>query len=261
LAIAGAAAALLKRNKAGIVLLAFVALYLAFIAGLNLRFARYVLPVLPFVAIFAAGGAAYLIELTLTNWSRFAQGALVLAMATLASAPLAYAAWQWDRKATATDTRTVARGWILKNIEPGTSLFVEWMGPQLPRGVYRLFKMAKRGLVEVESKFSNVKPSGLVANMKLGDLKRVQYVVLGPFEARFERKAEQYPVAVLQYDRLRSFSKVIYEAQAGRQAVHGPPIRVLKIDQETLMRYLAGHADPEGSDRHEAPLASTGAGG
>ena len=225
-------------------MLLFPLLFLAFISSLSLRWDRGILPVQPFVAIFAAGGAAFVIKLALPRRSPLAQGGLLLALAVVASAPLAYQAWQNDRKLMGPDTRTVARAWILENIPRGTPLLMEAYTPQFPREAYTLFGIKGGKIVEAESPFVNSIPVfGNVGKLKsFEELKRVQYVVLGSFQGRFEREASQYARQIHAYKRLFAVSDIVYSLDGVDKAIKGPPIRVLRIDQGALGRHLDDHS-------------------
>jgi hypothetical protein len=252
LAAVGACTTLFERRKVGIVVLLFPLLFLPFISSLNLRWERWVLPVLPFVAVFAAGGATFLIELALARWSQFAQSALLLVIAATASAPLAYQAWQDDRTLMGADTRNLAGDWILNNIEPGKPILMEAYTPQLPRGVYRLFDIRKAQVMQARSPFANSIPGfGTVAGLRSFDkLRQVEYVVLGSFYGRFQAEADRYGAKLRKYEKLFSVSEVVYHVEPGPEASKGPPIRVLKIDPEALARAIeaekANRADPKG---------------
>ena len=56
-------------QKTAILYLLFPVAFLAFISGLNLRWVRWLIPMLPFVALFAAGGAAFIVRMIAVFWT------------------------------------------------------------------------------------------------------------------------------------------------------------------------------------------------
>jgi hypothetical protein len=119
LAAAGLAVALHTRAVRALVLvLLFPILFLLFIAN-TVPASRYLNPVLPFVAILAGLGASRLAALgTPATW--LTAGIIMAAVATSGSASLRIDAFIGQ-----TDTRTMARRWIEREIPPGTSILVQ----------------------------------------------------------------------------------------------------------------------------------------
>jgi hypothetical protein len=114
---------------------AFPAGYLVVLASGSLRYARYLAPLAPFVAIFAGIGATALGSLVPRGASAFATAVLVVAVgARSLGASLGY-----DRLLGQTDTRLLAGEWIRANVPPGTTLTVptahQYSNPVLPSPV------------------------------------------------------------------------------------------------------------------------------
>jgi hypothetical protein len=111
---------------------AFPAGYLVVLASGSLRYARYLAPLAPFVAVFAGIGATALGSLVPRGASAFATTVLVVAVgAGSLGASLGY-----DRLLGQTDTRLLAGEWIRANVSPGTTLTLptahQYSNPVLP---------------------------------------------------------------------------------------------------------------------------------
>ena len=159
LALAGCLRRLVKsvrtRNRMSILLLSFPLTYYLLMGTTRHYFARYALPLVPFMALFAA-------EAIMTAWAwvtvrrtRLGWGvAALLAVAAIAQ-PLAQSI-RHDVLLTRQDTRTVAKQWIEANIPQGVKIAVDWPvhGPplstperQVPRSgkVYNVLVMGTDG--------------------------------------------------------------------------------------------------------------------
>ncbi len=128
LAALGAGLVVRQKSKKGWLLLAFLVLYLAAISLFSLHWERWLLAILPVLAILAAFGL-----ITLARWlsERFARPAAGQAIvASLAVVALALPLYQvslltWQRAAPS--PRVLAFEWALQNLPDGTGLVVEPM--------------------------------------------------------------------------------------------------------------------------------------
>ncbi len=129
---------LYRRRPNDLLLLSFPLVYYAFMGSFETKFPRYILPMVPFVAIFAAS-----IVDTLTgaggkaNRNR-ARNAIVVILALIAI-PSLITSIQWDVKMGRTDTRTIAKEWIEEMIPPGSRIAIEALGPPLDESRYKLY--------------------------------------------------------------------------------------------------------------------------
>jgi hypothetical protein len=94
-------------------------------------FARYLIPVLPFLAYLAAEGTDVLLQwlsIIQVIWIRHTtSGLLVVALILLPLLSVIRLDWLW----TQTDTRTLAKAWIEANIPAGSKIAEQWHGPAL----------------------------------------------------------------------------------------------------------------------------------
>ena len=114
LAILGALFAARRRRPKDIVLLSFLLAFGILISGVRITFPRYVLPLTPVLAVWAA---QLLAEIKIP---RFAWGALVL----LSASPSLWSSIQFDRLASRDDTRLLLATWIDKNVPPQSQVLV-----------------------------------------------------------------------------------------------------------------------------------------
>ncbi len=114
LAILGALYAAWRRRPQDIVLLSFLLSFGILISGVRITFPRYVLPLTPVLAVWAA---QLLAEIRIP---RFAWGALVL----LSASPSLWSSIQFDRLASRDDTRLLSASWIDKNVPPQSQVLI-----------------------------------------------------------------------------------------------------------------------------------------
>jgi hypothetical protein len=116
-----------KREAKIAILLTFPFLYFLLIISANHFFARYVLPLLPFLAVFTAEGVAVIYKWVRERISNPGIAYLIAGMLLTAavSIPLLKSI-QYDLLLTRMDTRTIAKDWIEKNIPEGSKIAVDW---------------------------------------------------------------------------------------------------------------------------------------
>jgi hypothetical protein len=139
--VAGLALYTVRRPRAGAVLLAFPIAYSVLIARDRLVFARYAIPLLPFLCIGAAMFVTAMAERLAP--SRPTARAILLGLAALATiAPSAASVVRFDRLLTRTDTRVLTQDWIEANVSPADGLYLaadKWAAPQLPLSQAAIF--------------------------------------------------------------------------------------------------------------------------
>ena len=122
LGVIGAARMFRNRNLAGIVLFVDVVLVVLFMGHAASSFFRYMLPVLPGLAVLAAFGIQTLADLGRKLW-RY-QVAATVALALVACIPMLISDFYFDGLMATTDTRTVLYDWALANIPSTNSVAV-----------------------------------------------------------------------------------------------------------------------------------------
>ena len=131
-------ALLVRRDpRVALILLAAPALYLAVMLQQVLFFWRYVLPLLPFLAVAAAAAWSELARRLAPRRPQLALAALVV----VGSAQPAAALLRHDVLASRPCTWLLARDWILEHVPEGESLYLAGaFPPRLPNGRYRIVR-------------------------------------------------------------------------------------------------------------------------
>ena len=118
LALIGLAAALRRTPVAAAVVAAFPVAYALVLGTSTTLYLRYLVPLAPFVALFAAGGACALAKLALPRRPGLALFAVVL---VAAAGPLCQST-TYDLVLARPDTRVLAGAWIRAHVPPGSGL-------------------------------------------------------------------------------------------------------------------------------------------
>jgi hypothetical protein len=111
----------------------FVLVNYLFLGSTKYYFVRFVLPILPFFALLAACGLAYLSQRAQAWWAamprRLSQPAVHIAIICLIMLPSLLNSIRFDWLLTQVDTRTRAKDWIEAHIAGGSKIAVDWPPP------------------------------------------------------------------------------------------------------------------------------------
>ncbi len=199
-AVLGLLLALRRRTRTDLVLAAFVLVYFADLLTIRAHFDRYVLPLVPPLAVLA-GRQRLLAPLTL--------GLLVV--------PLVWAIGD-DVRLTRTDTRAVAHAWIAAHVPRGSRVAAESSTP--PLDGYRELPLQLPGPGRPFDR-----------NREVGRLRRegVQYVlVTGAVADRVLAAGDRYPREARFYQDLQVQAKRVYHVQPGH-GLTGPWVSVYRL--------------------------------
>ncbi len=200
IAVIGLVLALRRRSRTDLVLAAFVLVYLADLLTIRAHFDRYVLPLVPPLAVLA-GRQRTLAPLTVG----------------LAIVPLVWAIGD-DVRLTRTDTRAVAHAWIVRHIPGGSSVAAESSTPPLEG--YRIVGLALPGHgrpFDPDRDVARLRPEG------------VGYaLVTGAVADRVLAARDRYPREARFYDQLRMQGKRVYHVQPGH-GLTGPWVSVYRL--------------------------------
>jgi 4-amino-4-deoxy-L-arabinose transferase-like glycosyltransferase len=111
-----------RRPAAALLLGSFPLVYLLFMLGVKLFFARFATPLAPFICLAAGYAIARLGDLPA---GRPARVGLLLGVLTLAALPPFWASWRHNQLLTRTDTRALAFAWLDANLPPDASIVAE----------------------------------------------------------------------------------------------------------------------------------------
>ena len=140
-AVLGAALAYRLRRNESLILLIVPALLIVFLSALSLRWERWSLGLIPFIALFAAfflDESLKRISVLSVKYYRWGASIAVLLIAFYLPASATLSDISALEKP---DTRDIARNWINNNIPLGSSIFVEMRGPQLDKNSYRIVQV------------------------------------------------------------------------------------------------------------------------
>lgn len=121
--IAGGAGLLLlavRRRRDGLALALFVFVWLGVVATGQTVFARYVIPVVPFLCLGAAEAVRWIAQLEVKAPIRIAL--ILLSLAVMVSPPVRQTIWL-DQLLARRDSRLVARDWVEQHIAPGSAIW------------------------------------------------------------------------------------------------------------------------------------------
>jgi hypothetical protein len=200
IALLGLVLALRRRARADLALALFVVVYYANLLTLHAHFDRYVLPIVPALAVLA-GRQRLLAPMTLA----------------LAIVPLAWSIGD-DARLTKTDTRVVAARWLDDNLPRGAAVAADSSTP--PVRAARLVPLALPG-----PGFA-VDPDRDVARLRsLG----VGYVLVsGAVADRVLAARDHYPREARFYDELRTRARRVYHVQPG-EGLTGPWVSLYRL--------------------------------
>lgn len=229
---------LTSKQKDKWLLISFPVFFLLFISSLNLRWERWIVPVIPFFCIliaYAIYKAASWIE-TRFN-SRITLG-LLLSFSIAVFIPMLHASIRQGYDMSLIDTRTITRQWMINNIPSGSSVLSEANTPQLPKRLFKFFQVKKGdngALVEVD--LMNVNANNYMPGGDLGELKNtyaiqkenINYLVVSDFYDRYLMEAERYPEIVANYEKIMNSNQLIYELKKVPGKTTGPRIRIYNL--------------------------------
>ena len=124
--------ALRDRDPTSVLLLLFPATYYLVMGTTRHYFARYALPLIPFVALFAAEILVVILAAIGAERRKLLVGLAVVLILSAIVQPLAYCI-RHDLLLSREDTRTIAKRWIEANLPEGASIALDWQvhGPPL----------------------------------------------------------------------------------------------------------------------------------
>jgi 4-amino-4-deoxy-L-arabinose transferase-like glycosyltransferase len=157
---AGAVLALWSDRVRGLMLVAFPLLLWLFLGGQARHFGRWYMPAYPALTLLAAYAGVRLVDALPWAWAPRRRTALVVAAGALLAMQALWTSVRVDSVLAHTDTRTLARQWIERNVPSGSGLVVEpavfpadFLRVGKPRQPYRLYPI-KRPFQAYEKKLN-----------------------------------------------------------------------------------------------------------
>jgi 4-amino-4-deoxy-L-arabinose transferase-like glycosyltransferase len=229
--VAGLGWAIWRRTRFDLMVAPYVIVAFLYIGTWKELADRYLLPIVPLVALLAARLGVELVG----AWPRrrrvvapLVAAVLVVAVVLPLSASIAF-----DRTLSGTDTRAVAKAWIEAHLPAGSLIAVENYGPPLVREDQRpRFRAAGRDPVAFRLVRLKLPVPGTPDRTRdLGRLRArgVEYVVLSSrVDARVRAAAADYPEVIAFYRRVAAEGQLVREFRPG-PGERGPVLRLYRI--------------------------------
>jgi 4-amino-4-deoxy-L-arabinose transferase-like glycosyltransferase len=216
LALAGVAVMVVRFRRPALVLLAFVVPYYALLSSTYVRFDRNLLPLLPFLALFAAAAADALIPpLAVGLRNRVAAYALVLGAAAL---PSALVAAQADFAITHPFSEQVAVAWADAHLPAGASMATEnWEG--------RSFELSSRSYDITNLPALAAEPYSWFAGH------HIRYIVADSYtDGAYLADPGRYPLQVSRYHTLFARARLLARISGDSPWRPGPTMSIYQIE-------------------------------
>lgn len=227
-ALVGVAATCQTRVRLRLLLISFSLVFFLGIGLLHLRWDRWIVPLVPSLAIFAAIGLEVVSRMM--PWVRRLPMAKDLFIVGLGVALVFPSALEAFRNGTTSDTRDIAKAWIERHIPAGSKIAVEQYTPPISRDSYHVF-VFQRGSLRRDTTTRGWKADlGELAGLQPLREEAIEYVVLSNWFDRFQAEQDRYPGPVRFYGQLFASSDLIYELNP-TGTTPGPTIRVLRFRQ------------------------------
>ena len=228
-------------------LLVFPFCFLFFITSLSLRWAHWIMPIIPFMCIFAGYGLNCIINLFKQRWTFRLNNLLIFFLIFFTLLPLIKTSILQGYEMLRKDTRTLAREWVLENIPKGSRLLIEKYTPHLPTNDYKFFVVNsyeegyEGSLGElIQLDLSDIKYAVFdPIYTQAGNLKNIQgiydnkinYIILSNWYERYLKEKDRYKSysdIVDMYEQLMSIGNKIYEIKPVNKN-NGPIIRIYRL--------------------------------
>jgi len=216
LAVAGLVAVVARYRRAGVVLLAFALPYYAVLCGTYVRFDRNLLPLLPFLALFAAAAAeAVMPPVIRALRNHVAAYAIVLGVAVVPSLYVAaYAGTQSDFAITHPFSEEAAVAWVDAYAANGATIATEnWEGR--PFGLSpRRYRIINHGTITAET-YDWYRAHG------------VRYIVVDSYtDDAYLRSPRRYPVEAARYRELYRRGRLLQRITGDSPLRPGPTMSI-----------------------------------
>ena len=230
----GIVLALTSKQKTRWVLASFPLFFLIFISSLTLRWERWILPAVPFLALLLSLAVVEVSRMIADRFNRtLAVGTTVLLLLVVI-VPLLSDAVAQARGVGTPNTTTTARQWIIDNLPAGSRVLVEVVGPQLPTEKFKVFVVEQDGSVAMSKEINagNFQPGwdiGRIKNIEDVHAHGIEYFVMTSFYQHYVDERSKYPVQAATYEKLMSNSTLLYDISGIRRLRRGHRIRVFKL--------------------------------
>lgn len=229
------------RQKDKWLLIMFPVIFLLFIASLPLTRDRWIIPIIPFTCMIAAHALYRIVMWIGEHWNTKTVPWVGLILLLGIVIPLLKSDILKGREMSGTDTRTIAREWMLDNIPAGSRMLVEGYTPQLPKEQYEFFRVKDDGILsEVDAnkiKYASFYPgtprTGFLKDIGSIRKQNIEYMVISNYYDRYlsdSKKYAEYAKIVAKYETLMKMGVKIYEVKRVPGKNGGPTIQVYRFN-------------------------------
>jgi 4-amino-4-deoxy-L-arabinose transferase-like glycosyltransferase len=195
------------------VLLAFPAAYLLLIGIASLRWAHWVVPLMPFGAILAASALVGLVDRLRIGAA--ARGWLLAGTSLLIILPAAFGIVRSDAQISGKNTQTLAQEWFAANVPDGAVVGSEWYTGMYWSQTIQLVEEPSLALQPVQ-RFRDAGAQYLVASSDVYD--------------RFFKEPARYPEVVRAYQEIFDTLPLVQEFRPDPWRHPGPTIKVFRLE-------------------------------
>lgn len=217
-ALGAVCACLTSRWREYAVVLALFAVYLSFISIQYLWWARWAVPLLPYIAFFAAVGLSFCTRELSRRWQAEAlQIALPVSAIVLIAAVNASNLDSIRNEQRQREKLIAATGWLADNLPQGAKILTEMNSPYFPRDRFSVYVVAKGQAVEAKQLAKYYVPRGRIADLndKAFDIGAFDYVVIGGYYSRLKNDAVRFKDQIGTYDMIFAASEVVRKLDGG----------------------------------------------
>ena len=238
----GGLALVARRREAAAVVLPVLLGFVIVLCVQSLVWERWVLSLMPLLALAAAASLMALLRAVRHRWPRPVSGAVLALVAAAVLVPPTLRA-QDDTRARLDDTRQRASRWALAHIAPGSTVLIEHFAfDLLPQPWRFLFPFGEVGCIDARAtlsgkiQLSNVQSSrGARTNIDYGTVAderretcRADYAILTQGD-RYIAESRRFPAEAATYRRLMASGTLVASFAPEPGKVGGPVVRVVRF--------------------------------
>lgn len=235
-----------RRDRTALILLlpAFL-VFLFAVAAQALIWARWIVPLLPFAALFAAVGACALADGVARRLARIPAGAVLAALCLLLLVPMA-ATTAAESRERINDTRTRASAWARAHIPAGSSVVVEHLAfDLLPEGWRFRFPAGAVGCIDGNAMLSGKiqfakteewKKGRAILDLGTAEPARIDacwadYAIISHYD-RYRAEPARYPAEIANYGLFFRNGTLLQSFAAQPGVSGGPVVHIVKLNRE-----------------------------
>jgi hypothetical protein len=232
-----------RRAEVGVIIVPVLLGLLLLFCMQTLVWERWILPILPLLAVVAGFGlAAFHERVSMSLSGRALPLLLVMLVSGGTLVPLALSV-QANARARLNDTRQQASAWALRNIASGSSVLIEHFAFDLVRQPWRfVFPMGETGCVDAKAYIQGKYPYATIersrggrSNVDYGTMPparagscRTNYAILTQYD-RYRAERDVFPAEYANYECLLARGQIVATFMPKAGEVGGPVVRIVRF--------------------------------